>query len=112
MNPTCKMLGVSTIPWSPVSRGLLTRPVSASSSRIDDDPWMFLMKSGYEKSSDEIISRIEKVAKDKGVSMAQIAIAWVLHQDVVAAPIVGIQKISRIADTIGKFNFTRIVPYI
>ncbi|CAG8585949.1 3870_t:CDS:2 [Acaulospora colombiana] len=83
MNPTCKML------------------VSTKSSRDENDPWISMMKGKFEESSNEIIGRVEKVANDKGISMAQVAVAWVLHQDVVAAPIVGVQKVDRLEDLIG-----------
>jgi aryl-alcohol dehydrogenase-like predicted oxidoreductase len=110
MNPTCKMLGVSTIPWSPVARGLLTRPVSGTSSRLEKDPWMAQMKEGFEESSNEIIRRVEKVANEKGVTMAQVATAWLLHQDVVAAPVIGVQKIERISDLISKQSLVLCTP--
>ncbi|PVF94175.1 Aldo/keto reductase [Serendipita vermifera] len=62
------------------------------------------MKGKSQESSNEIIRRVEKVANDKGISMAQVAVAWVLHQDVVAAPIVGVQKVERLADLIGAID--------
>lgn len=104
MNPTCKMLGVSTIPWSPLARGQLTRPVAATSARQEVDWYGSFMKGNYIESSNEIIRRVEKLANEKGVSMAQIALAWLLHQDSVAAPIVGMHSVARVNDIVGAIN--------
>jgi aryl-alcohol dehydrogenase-like predicted oxidoreductase len=101
MNPTCKMLGVSTIPWSPLARGQLTRPVDVTSARQETDWFGSAMKGNYIDSSNEIIRRVEKVATDKGVSMAQIALAWLLHRDTIAAPIVGMHSVERVKDIVG-----------
>jgi aryl-alcohol dehydrogenase-like predicted oxidoreductase len=100
MNPTCKMLGVSTIPWSPLARGQLTRPVNATSARDELDWFNSAMKGNYIESSNEIIRRVEKVATDKRVSMAQIALAWLLHRDTIAAPIVGMHSVERVKDIV------------
>ncbi|CAE6536291.1 unnamed protein product [Rhizoctonia solani] len=103
MIPTLKMFGVGSIPWSPLARGRLTRPLSQQSARESSDPWMALAKRQTE-SENAIISRVETLAASKGVSMAQIAIAWVLSKDPVAAPIVGTTSLKNLEDILGAIH--------
>ncbi|KAL1947094.1 hypothetical protein VTO73DRAFT_14055 [Trametes versicolor] len=99
MFPTLKLFGVGSIPWSPLARGLLTRPLSAlgDTKRGTSDMWV----GGYNKEGSgtaEIIKRVEELAKKKGVTMAQIAIAWILTKDGVTAPIVGTTSLDNLKD--------------
>ncbi|CAE6473037.1 unnamed protein product [Rhizoctonia solani] len=103
MIPTLKMFGVGSIPWSPLARGRLTRPISQQSARESSDPWMSLAKRQTE-SENAIIKRVEELAASKGVSMAQISIAWVLSKDPVAAPIVGTTSLKNLEDIIGAIH--------
>ncbi|KAF8699209.1 Aldo/kereductase family, partial [Rhizoctonia solani] len=103
MIPTLKMFGVGSIPWSPLARGRLTRPISQQSARESSDPWMGLAKRQTE-SENTIIKRVEELAESKGVSMAQISVAWVLSKDPVAAPIVGTTSLKNLEDIIGAIN--------
>ncbi|KAG2335354.1 aryl-alcohol dehydrogenase [Suillus weaverae] len=73
MFPTLKMFGVGSIPWSPLARGALTRPLGQQTSRGQVD-WL------QNSDSDRLIS-VEELAKKKGVTMAQIAIAWILTKE-------------------------------
>jgi aryl-alcohol dehydrogenase-like predicted oxidoreductase len=99
MMPTLKMFGVGSIPWSPLARGLLTRPVSQhkDSKRADSDPYIGI----YQKAAiDAIVGKVEEIAKARGVSMAQIATAWILSKDPVAAPIIGTTSLANLQDII------------
>ncbi|KDQ53182.1 hypothetical protein JAAARDRAFT_39550 [Jaapia argillacea MUCL 33604] len=98
MFPTLNLLGVGAIPWSPLARGLLTRPLKEKTKRGETD-WF---QSGYHKAegTPEIINRVEEVAKKKGVSMAQVAVGWVLSNPVVTAPIVGTTSLKNLQDII------------
>lgn len=93
---------VGIIPWSPIARGVLARPVGISSetSRVKSDTARFKMLHLDELTDAdiEIISRVEKVAKDKGFSMAVIATAWVISKG--CNPIVGLSSTERIDDII------------
>ncbi|KAI0691057.1 aryl-alcohol dehydrogenase [Cytidiella melzeri] len=97
MYPTLKMFGVGSIPWSPVARGLLTRPLSKPSLRGSTDWFIGKYKQG---ATDDIINRVEEVATKRGVSMAQVATAWVLSKDGVTAPIVGSTNLDHLKDII------------
>jgi len=103
MNTLCKYLGVGTIPWSPLARGLLTRPVDTTNTTVrgKTDQWV---GKNIDEASKEIIKRVEELAKKKQVSMAQIAIAWVMKQDTVAAPIIGTTSIDKLKDMIDAVN--------
>lgn len=106
------------IPWSPIARGLLAKPIGASSLRSETDGFLKVLFSDEMRESErEIINRVEALAKKRDVSMAQIATAWVLSKDgtwtnfhecwlmaVVTAPIVGMNSEDRIKDMVAAVN--------
>lgn len=98
MFPTLKMFGVGSIPWSPLARGALTRPLGQQTSRGQVD-W-FIGNYAQASSYETIINRVEELAKKKGVTMAQIAIAWILTKEGVSAPIVGTTSVANLKDII------------
>ncbi|KZV69423.1 aryl-alcohol dehydrogenase [Peniophora sp. CONT] len=105
MNPALKHMGVGSIPWSPLARGLLTRPLgSEKSTRGDYDRWITM----YQKDSgaEDIVRRVEHVAKEKGVNMSQVALAWVLQKEPVSAAIVGTTSLDKLYDLIGALDVT------
>ncbi|KAI0338561.1 aryl-alcohol dehydrogenase [Trametopsis cervina] len=97
MFPTLKLLGVGSIPWSPLARGMLTRPLSKQSLRGDTDWFIGKYSQG---ATQDIVNRVEELAGKKGVSMAQIATAWVLSKEGVSAPIVGTTNLDNLKDII------------
>ncbi|KAG1770949.1 aryl-alcohol dehydrogenase [Suillus occidentalis] len=108
MFPTLKMFGVGSIPWSPLARGALTRPLGQQTSRGQID-WQdvrlmafyrFIGNYAHASSYETIINRVEELAKKKGVTMAQIAIAWILTKEGVSAPIVGTTSVANLKDII------------
>ena len=105
MIPYCNETGVGLIPWSPVARGVLTRPFLAKSDRSEKDPMQGMLGLGDSKHK-EIVDRVEKLAKDRGVAMATVATAWTIAKG--CSPIVGISKVERIADLVAavKFKFS------
>ncbi|KAG7087659.1 hypothetical protein E1B28_013607 [Marasmius oreades] len=98
MFPTLKYFNVGSIPWSPLARGLLTRPLSQQTKRGETDR----MIKGY--SPGEIVDRVEELAKKKGVTMAQIAFAWVANRPGVSAPIVGATSLDNLKELIAAIN--------
>ncbi|EIW61081.1 Aldo/keto reductase [Trametes versicolor FP-101664 SS1] len=98
MFPTLKMFGVGSIPWSPLARGMLTRPLNTDSKRAESDN---LLGWYQNPASTAIVSRVEELAKKKSVSMAQVSIAWMLSKDGVSAPIVGSTNLKNLEDIIG-----------
>ncbi|EPQ52780.1 Aldo/keto reductase [Gloeophyllum trabeum ATCC 11539] len=99
MFPTLKMFGVGSIPWSPLARGLITRPLSEQTLRGETDWFIQTYRKGL--GTTDIVNRIEELAKKRGVSMAQISIAWILSKEGISAPIVGTTKLKNLEDIIG-----------
>ncbi len=97
MNPLCVAEGVGIVPWSPLARGMLARPrpadskvTGAGTARSLGDGYSVLL---YDSPSDwEVVDAVERVAKARGVSMAEVALAWLLSRPGVTAPIVGASK--------------------
>lgn len=104
MIPFCKETGVGLIPWSPIARGVLTRPWAEKSTRSETDKYLSVIGLTEAKENKEIVGRVEKLAKDRGVAMATVATAWVLSKG--CCPIVGISKVERINDIVAAVKFT------
>ncbi|KAL4245418.1 NADP-dependent oxidoreductase domain superfamily protein [Abortiporus biennis] len=98
MFPTLKMFGVGCIPWSPLGRGLLTCPILEQTLRGQID--YFLDKAYKSPSSIVIINRVEEIAKKRGISMAQVSLAWSMSKDVITAPVVGTTNLNNLKDII------------
>jgi aryl-alcohol dehydrogenase-like predicted oxidoreductase len=98
MYPLCADQGVGVIPWSPLARGVLTRPWGEATTRSQTDAFG---KTLYDESTDRVIvERVAEVAEARGVSRAQVALAWVAVNPVVTAPIVGLGKQSHLDDAV------------
>lgn len=102
MHPFCAHTGVGVIPWSPLARGRLARPWDAqgSGTRADTDEFGKTLYRQDEDANRTIVRAVEEVARERGVSMAQVALAWVAGKDVVTAPIVGATKEHHIDDAV------------
>ncbi|KAF8711843.1 aldo kereductase, partial [Rhizoctonia solani] len=103
MMPTLKMFGVGMIPWSPLSQGILSRPYEATSHRGETSKFSGMWAKTKEDNK-EVIFRVERIAKARGISMAQVAIAWSLSKDVISAPIIGTTKLSNLYDLLGAID--------
>jgi Predicted oxidoreductases (related to aryl-alcohol dehydrogenases) len=105
MLPLCEQEGVGVIPWSPLARGYLTRPHEAFAEtvrgqHIGESRFARRVAAYRANGGDEINDRVAELADEKGVTMAQIALAWLLHQDVVDAPIVGTTSVEHLEDAV------------
>ncbi|KAI1790818.1 Aldo/keto reductase [Ganoderma leucocontextum] len=102
MMPTLKMFGVGSIPWSPLGRGLLCRPFDAEATlRKKTDSHQSIYDIGLLPT---LTARIEELAKKKGVSMAQISLAWCMAKDGVSAPIIGTTSLENLEDLLGSLD--------
>jgi aryl-alcohol dehydrogenase (NADP+) len=102
MNPLCQAEGVGLIPWSPLARGFLTknRPKGSEgeTTRAQSDGFS---KQLYKEPSDfDVVDRVSALAASRGVSNAEVALAWLLHQSPVTAPIIGATKLEHIDDAV------------
>jgi 1-deoxyxylulose-5-phosphate synthase len=105
MHPLCADQGVAVIPWSPMARGVLTRPWGESTNRSATDKVLDGLYP-HEDSDREIVDAVGSVAQAHGVSRAKVALAWVLAQPAVTAPIVGVGKPSHLDDALGALDLT------
>jgi 1-deoxyxylulose-5-phosphate synthase len=101
MFPLCADQGVGAIPWSPLARGRLTRPWDAVTNRSETDEFGRLL---YQDSDQVTVERVHEIAAKRNVSPAQIALAWVLKNPVVSAPIVGVTRPSHLDDAIAALD--------
>ncbi|MCU1682494.1 MAG: alcohol dehydrogenase [Amycolatopsis sp.] len=103
MLPLCADEGVGTIPWSPLARGRLAREPEAPTNRAGNDPFADLLYP-QETSDRAIIEAVASIAKARGVSRAQVALAWLRHNPVVVAPLVGASKPSHLDDAVASLD--------
>jgi 1-deoxyxylulose-5-phosphate synthase len=93
--------GVGCIPWSPLAKGRLARPWGENTQRFDVDQ----VGRRYDVEGDRpIVDAVQKVAETRGVPMAQLALAWVLKNPVVTAPIVGPTKQHHMPDAVAALD--------
>jgi aryl-alcohol dehydrogenase-like predicted oxidoreductase len=99
--PLCEKEGLGVVPWSPMARGYLTRPheeyMSTKRAETDD----YAQEHSYaDNGGKEINERVQELAAEKGISMAQLSLSWLLHKDWVDAPIIGASKIEHLEDAV------------
>jgi aryl-alcohol dehydrogenase-like predicted oxidoreductase len=87
--PMCADMGVGVVPYSPQGKGRLTRPWGEQSHRSAVD---HVVQSFDSPLDEPVVSAVQQVAATRGVSMAQVALAWVLRTPVITAPIIGATK--------------------
>ncbi|WP_324758405.1 aldo/keto reductase [Haloarcula montana] len=101
MLPLCDREGVGVIPWSPLARGYLTRPHEEFEATTRGETDDYAREHPYfEGGGREVNERVEELADEYDASMAQIALAWVLEQDAVDAPIVGTSSVEHLEEAV------------
>jgi len=102
MLPLCRAEGIGVIPWSPLARGFLTgnrsRGGGGETTRAKTDD--FAAEMYYQDADFTVADRAMDLAKQRGVSAAQIALAWLLHQPGVTAPIIGASKMVQLEEAV------------
>lgn len=103
MIPYCEKTNIGIIPWSPNARGLLARPLTTEKSQDQIQKLSKLLGlSPFGEVDKTIINRVEELSKKKNVSMAQIALAWLISKN--TYPIVGMGSVERVEDTAKAFE--------
>jgi aryl-alcohol dehydrogenase-like predicted oxidoreductase len=93
--------GVGSIPWSPLAKGRLARPWGTETLRSENDP----MGQRYvDEVNVPIVEAVARIADGRGIPMAQVALAWVLRNPAVTAPIVGPTKDHHLADAVAALD--------
>lgn len=104
--PTCEELGMSQIVWSPMAQGVLTgkylpgQPVPEGSRATDEKSGASFIQKFLNEPTLEAVQALTPIAAEAGLTMPQLAIAWVLHNPNVAAALVGASRPSQLDDTV------------
>jgi len=106
MVPLCEDMGVGVIPWSPLARGVLTRPWGTETSRTETDMVLNVLYKGVEQADRKVVDVVEAIAGERGLPMAQVALAWLLQKRGVTAPIVGATKAKHLSDAVAALSLT------
>ena len=105
MLPLCRATGVGVIPWSPLARGFLTgnreRDGVKLTTRAETDSFAEML---YVDSDFDVVDVVREIAARRNVPAAQIALAWLLHQQGVSAPIIGATKLSHLDDAVASLK--------
>jgi aryl-alcohol dehydrogenase-like predicted oxidoreductase len=105
MLPLCREEKVAVIPWSPLARGRLARPWNGESTRrLETDAFGKSLYSRTEEADHRVIDRLGEVAEQRGVSRAQMALAWLLAKPGVTSPIVGATKPHHLQDAVAALD--------
>ena len=104
--PLCVDEGVQTIVYSPLARGRLARPWGEATARSEAEPYVAALSAATAGADEQVVDVLGEVAAERGVSRAQIALAWLHRHPVVAASIVGALKTSHIDDAIAALSVT------
>ncbi len=102
MIPLCRAEGVGVIPWSPLARGFLAgnRKQEGFGETIRAKTDDYAQRMYYQPSDFTVVERLSEIAGKRGVPNAQVALAWVLAQPGVTAPIVGASKMQHLDDAV------------
>ncbi|WP_019903027.1 aldo/keto reductase [Methylobacterium sp. 77] len=100
MLPLCADQGIGVLPWSPLARGRLTRDGDERSARQDSDEVGKRLYDATEQADQAIIAKVAEIAAGRGVSRAQVALAWVIQKPIVTAPIIGASKPAHLTDAV------------
>ena len=93
----CADQGVGVIPWSPLARGRLARPWDDVTARSETDEFGKVLNQPQDRA---IVDQVAEVAAERGVTMAQVATAWILSKPVVTAPIIGATRLQHLDDAV------------
>jgi aryl-alcohol dehydrogenase (NADP+) len=106
MLPLCREEGIGVIPWSPLARGFLAGNRRAQDlgdtvrAKTDD----YAQKLYYQPSDFAVVDRVTEIAQRRGVPNAQVALAWMLQQPGITAPIIGASKMRHLEDGIAALS--------
>jgi len=101
MLPLCQKEGIGVMPWSPLARGYLTRPHEDVDATLRGETEEHLYEHPYREGGGPAVNeRVAELADEKGVKMAQIALAWLFHKEWVDTPIVGTTSVEHLEDAV------------
>ncbi len=107
MLPLCRAEGIGVLPWSPLARGFLAgnrKRGSARSATAREQSDTFAHDLYYSDSDYDVVERVAEIASAKRVAPAQVALAWLLRQPGVTAPIVGASKMEQLDQAVAALD--------
>jgi aryl-alcohol dehydrogenase-like predicted oxidoreductase len=109
MMPLCRDEGIGVLPWSPLARGFLAGNRKRGAERTTttrEKSDAFAQELYYTDADYDVVDRVVEVAAAKGVAPAQVALAWLLRQPGVTAPIVGASKLEQLDQAVAALDVT------
>ena len=106
MLPLCEAEGIGVIPWSPLARGMLTGNKQAKTLRSTTDAFANQLYEKTAAADERVVDDLREVARNRGVPPGQVALAWLLHQPAVVAPIVGASKMPHLEEAVAAESIT------
>jgi 1-deoxyxylulose-5-phosphate synthase len=106
MLPLCTAEGAGVLPWSPLARGRLTRAWDETTARARTDEFGKNLYATTADADRRVVDRVAQVAARRGVPRAVVALAWLLHNPAVTAPIVGASKLQHLDDASAALSLT------
>ena len=104
MLPLCLEEGVGVVPWSPLARGRLTRDWNETTNRFESDEFGKTLYAATAEADRKIVEQVARVAAQRGVPRAQVALAWLAQKPIVTAPIVGASKLRHLDDAVAAIS--------
>lgn len=106
MLPLCAAEGIGVIPWSPLARGRLARDWEsrAATERSRTDTYGKTLYAATEAADHAVVDAVAELAARRGVSRAQVALAWLLSKPAVTAPIVGATQAPHLEDAVASLS--------
>jgi 1-deoxyxylulose-5-phosphate synthase len=104
MIPLCRAEGIGLLPWSPLARGFLSGGRQNKNITLRAKTDDFAHKLYYQDSDFAVVDQVTAIAQSRGVANAQVALAWVLAQPGVTAPIVGASKMGHLEDAVAALD--------
>jgi aryl-alcohol dehydrogenase-like predicted oxidoreductase len=104
MIPQCIDMGVAVLPWSPLARGMLTRPFDEKTARSETDLFSKHLYARTAANDRLIVQAVQDVAGEVGKPMAQVAMAWLLAQPGITSPIAGVTKPGQLDDALAALD--------
>ncbi|MDH6237708.1 aldo/keto reductase [Cryobacterium sp. CG_9.6] len=106
LHPLSVDQGVGLLPWSPLARGKLTRDWDSTTARVATDKFSQILYRQAEAEDRKIVEAVTSIAAARGVSRAQVALAWVMQRGVVSSPIVGATKRHHLDDAVAALDLS------
>lgn len=106
MLPFCQDQKIAVTPYSPLASGRLTRDWSETTKRLETDAIAHRKYDGTAENDRLTVARLTELSEKRGLPRAQLALAWLLQKETVAAPIIGATKIANLESIVAAVNVT------